>query len=68
MKDEEGSRFSGGLVMNERYLLQKLIGKGGFSEVFQVGCLSPESHALHAYLSRLVLHALSSVTHCPCLS
>lgn len=36
VKDEEASRFTGGLVMNERYLLLKLIGKGGFSEVFQV--------------------------------
>ena len=36
VKDEEGSRFSGGLVMHARYLLLQLIGKGGFSEVFQV--------------------------------
>lgn len=35
MKDEEGSRFQGGVVMHARYLLMQLIGKGGFSEVFQ---------------------------------
>lgn len=37
VKDEEASRFSGGLVMHNRFLLLQLIGKGGFSEVFQVG-------------------------------
>ena len=36
MKDEEGSRLQCGTVLSGRYLLQRLLGKGGFSEVFQV--------------------------------
>ncbi|KAK9790331.1 hypothetical protein WJX73_000944 [Symbiochloris irregularis] len=42
VKDEEASRFSGGLVMHNRFLLLQLIGKGGFSEVFQA--LDLETH------------------------
>ena len=36
VKDEEGSRLQCGTVLSKRYLLQRLLGKGGFSEVFQV--------------------------------
>ncbi len=41
LKDEESSRFKDNPVLAERYLLLRLLGKGGFSEVFQVGQLSP---------------------------
>ena len=37
VRDEEASRFSTFPVLNNRYLLQNLLGRGGFSEVFQVG-------------------------------
>ena len=59
MKDEEASRFSGGLVMHNRYLLLQLIGKGGFSEVFQVPCL----HHLLALeiLLHVTIHVLGLV-------
>lgn len=35
LKDEEQSRLSGNPVLANRYLLQRLIGKGGFSEVYK---------------------------------
>eukprot|EP00884_Botryococcus_braunii_P022527 jgi/Botrbrau1/8959/Bobra.0148s0071.2 len=35
LKDEEASRMAVGTTLNDRYILMKLIGKGGFSEVFQ---------------------------------
>ncbi|KAI8913206.1 tousled-like protein kinase [Gorgonomyces haynaldii] len=34
-RDEDQSRFNNNPVMNERYLLLELIGKGGFSEVYK---------------------------------
>ena len=40
LKDEEASRFKDNPVLAERYLLLRLLGKGGFSEVFQVTQLS----------------------------
>ena len=49
LKDEEGSRFKDNPVLAERYLLLRLLGKGGFSEVFQVRRLSPyHAHAARA--------------------
>ena len=36
LRDEESSRFKDNPVLAERYLLLRLLGKGGFSEVFQV--------------------------------
>lgn len=35
-RDEDNSRFSGNVVMGNRYMLLQLLGKGGFSEVFKV--------------------------------
>lgn len=36
VKDEESSRFAGFPVLNNRYLLQNMLGRGGFSEVYKV--------------------------------
>jgi tousled-like kinase len=36
LQDEEASRMALGTTLNERYVLIRLLGKGGFSEVFQV--------------------------------
>ena len=41
LKDEEASRFKDNPVLHGRYLLLRMIGKGGFSEVFQVRPLLP---------------------------
>ncbi len=38
LQDEDQSRFKGHPILNERYLLLKLIGRGGFSEVHKVLC------------------------------
>jgi len=46
LKDEESSRFKDNPVLAERYLLLRLLGKGGFSEVFQVRKLSPRRKGL----------------------
>ena len=36
MRDEQRSRFNDYPVMNNRYLLTHMLGKGGFSEVYKV--------------------------------
>ena len=48
LKDEEASRFKDNPVLAERYLLLRLLGKGGFSEVFQVRCSGGLLHATKA--------------------
>ena len=36
IRDEDGSRFNNFPVLNSRYALLNLLGKGGFSEVYKV--------------------------------
>lgn len=37
IRDEDGSRFNNFQILNHRYALLNLLGKGGFSEVYKVG-------------------------------
>lgn len=37
IKDEEAARFGPGTFLAKRYLVQKLLGRGGSSAVYQVG-------------------------------
>lgn len=39
LRDEDGSRFNNFPVLNSRYALLNLLGKGGFSEVYKVRTL-----------------------------
>ncbi len=41
VRDEDESRFKNHPLLHERYVLLKLVGKGGFSEVFKVCCVVP---------------------------
>lgn len=43
VRDEDGSRFNNFQVLNQRYALLNLLGKGGFSEVYKV---SPQLYFL----------------------
>lgn len=36
IRDEDGSRFNNFQILNNRYALLNLLGKGGFSEVYKV--------------------------------
>jgi tousled-like kinase len=36
IRDEDGSRFNNFQILNHRYALLNLLGKGGFSEVYKV--------------------------------
>lgn len=36
IRDEDGSRFNNFQILNQRYALLNLLGKGGFSEVYKV--------------------------------
>ena len=36
VRDEDGSRFNNFQILNHRYALLNLLGKGGFSEVYKV--------------------------------
>jgi hypothetical protein len=40
VRDEDGSRFNNFQILNHRYALLNLLGKGGFSEVYKVCILS----------------------------
>ena len=42
VRDEDGSRFSSFPVLNDRYLLLSLLGRGGFSEVYRAFDLSSQ--------------------------
>jgi len=35
IKDEDNSQFNNFIVLRDRYVLLKLLGKGGFSEVYK---------------------------------
>lgn len=39
IRDEDGSRFNNFQILNHRYALLNLLGKGGFSEVYKVRTL-----------------------------
>lgn len=39
IRDEDGSHFNNFQILNHRYALLNLLGKGGFSEVYKVGIL-----------------------------
>lgn len=39
IRDEDGSRFNSFQILNNRYALMNLLGKGGFSEVYKVQIL-----------------------------
>ena len=54
LRDEEESRFGDYPVMNKRYLLLELLGKGGFSEVFKALDLTTFTHVA------VKIHQLSS--------
>lgn len=36
LKEEESGSYQCGMLLNQRYLIQRLLGRGGFSEVYQV--------------------------------
>lgn len=40
IRDEDGSRFNNFQILNHRYALLNLLGKGGFSEVYKVRAFS----------------------------
>ncbi|CAH1412524.1 unnamed protein product [Lactuca virosa] len=41
IRDEDGSRFNNYQILNHRYALLNLLGKGGFSEVYKVSFIFP---------------------------
>lgn len=43
VQDERNSKFNNFPILHERYLLLHLMGKGGFSEVYQVQTLAQTS-------------------------
>lgn len=48
IRDEDGSRFNNYQILNHRYALLNLLGKGGFSEVYKVMYSRPlSSNALN---------------------
>ena len=57
VRDQERSRFQAHAVLNNRYLLMNLLGKGGFSEVYKVLCLlclTPNASAASVFPGRVV--------------
>lgn len=44
LKEEESGSYQCGMLLNQRYLIQRLLGRGGFSEVYQVTQPAIRSH------------------------
>ena len=59
IRDEDGSRFNNFPVLNSRYALLNLLGKGGFSEVYKVRTLIDNYILLNNICSSLMLRVLS---------
>lgn len=45
IQNEDSSRFKDNPILNDRYLLLNLLGKGGFSEVHKVGKSTQQGHS-----------------------
>lgn len=52
------SRFSVGTILNRRYMLMRLLGRGGFSEVFRAYDLAEQSDVA------LKIHQLNTAVRC----
>ena len=63
LKDEQGSRFRDNPVLNGRYLLLRMLGKGGFSEVFQVRrIILAQLLVVHLRLQEVIIHRSCHIT------
>jgi hypothetical protein len=61
IRDEDQSQFLGNPVLGNRYLLQKLIGKGGFSEVFKAFDLTELRDVackIHSLVCRIAFYSI----------
>ena len=71
LRDEEASRFAGYPVLNNRYLLLSLLGRGGFSEVHRVSPPPPRARVRSCeHLCALVCACMSACARacCDCVS
>lgn len=55
IRDEDGSRFNNFQILNHRYALLNLLGKGGFSEVYKVRIMANVCTICPNNLSGLVM-------------
>lgn len=51
IRDEDGSRFNNFQILNQRYALLNLLGKGGFSEVYKVNHLLALLHRIKCLMT-----------------